>query len=65
MTGCGLAPHRLVLELTESQVAGQPGPAIQAPGGRYYQFTHDFLVRSLREWLTRKQRETRQHPCRR
>ena len=30
------------------------------PGGeRYYQLTHDYLVHSLREWLTRKQRETR------
>jgi serine/threonine protein kinase/formylglycine-generating enzyme required for sulfatase activity len=29
------------------------------PGGRYYQLTHDYLVNSLREWLTRKQRETR------
>jgi diguanylate cyclase (GGDEF)-like protein/PAS domain S-box-containing protein len=28
--GCDLPPARLVLELTESQVAGQPGPAIQA-----------------------------------
>jgi diguanylate cyclase (GGDEF)-like protein/PAS domain S-box-containing protein len=28
--GCDLLPSRLVLELTESQVAGQPGPAIQA-----------------------------------
>jgi serine/threonine protein kinase len=27
--------------------------------GRYYQLTHDFLVPSLREWLTRKQRETK------
>ena len=26
---------------------------------RYFQLTHDFLVPSLREWLTRKQRETR------
>jgi hypothetical protein len=25
---------------------------------RYYQLTHDYLVSSLREWLTRKQRET-------
>jgi eukaryotic-like serine/threonine-protein kinase len=32
----------------------------QRPGGlRYYQLTHDYLVHSLREWLTRKQRETR------
>jgi diguanylate cyclase (GGDEF)-like protein len=30
VTGCGLPPERLVLELTESQVAGQPGPAIHA-----------------------------------
>jgi serine/threonine protein kinase/formylglycine-generating enzyme required for sulfatase activity/tetratricopeptide (TPR) repeat protein len=27
--------------------------------GQYYQLTHDYLVHSLREWLTRKQRETR------
>jgi hypothetical protein len=26
---------------------------------RYYQLTHDYLVPSLRQWLTRKQRETR------
>ena len=30
-----------------------------SPGKRYYQLTHDYLVPSLREWLTRKQRETR------
>ena len=29
------------------------------PGERYYQLTHDYLVHSLRDWLTRKQRETR------
>jgi hypothetical protein len=28
-------------------------------GGQYYQLTHDYLVPSLREWLTRKQKETR------
>jgi len=26
---------------------------------RYYQLTHDYLVHSLRQWLTRKQKETR------
>ncbi len=26
---------------------------------RYYQLTHDYLIPSLRDWLTRKQRETR------
>ena len=30
-----------------------------SPGARYYQLTHDYLVHSLRDWLTRKQRETR------
>ncbi len=29
------------------------------PSGRYFQLTHDYLVPSLRDWLTRKQRETR------
>ena len=31
-----------------------PGPA----GERYYQLTHDYLVHSLRDWLTRKQKST-------
>jgi serine/threonine protein kinase/formylglycine-generating enzyme required for sulfatase activity/tetratricopeptide (TPR) repeat protein len=34
-------------------------PATVSPGGRYFQLTHDYLVPSLREWLTRKQKETR------
>ncbi len=29
------------------------------PGVKYFQLTHDYLVPSLREWLTRKQQETR------
>ena len=29
------------------------------PGQKYYQLTHDYLVPSLRDWLTRKQKETR------
>jgi serine/threonine protein kinase len=29
------------------------------PSQRYYQLTHDYLVHSLRQWLTRKQKETR------
>jgi eukaryotic-like serine/threonine-protein kinase len=28
-------------------------------GEKYYQLTHDYLVHSIREWLTRKQHETR------
>ena len=30
-----------------------------APGSRYYQLTHDYLVPSLRQWLTAKQQSTR------
>jgi len=35
--------------------AGEP----PAPQARYYQLTHDYLVPSLREWFTRKQKQTR------
>src|SRR5439155_24888304 len=34
---------------------GQSAKAV----GSYYQLTHDYLVPALRDWLTRKQRETR------
>jgi serine/threonine protein kinase/formylglycine-generating enzyme required for sulfatase activity len=30
----------------------------RAPGQRFYQLTHDYLVPALRDWLTRKQRAT-------
>src|SRR5439155_14629845 len=30
-----------------------------SPGAKYYQLTHDYLVPSLRDWLTRKQKATR------
>jgi eukaryotic-like serine/threonine-protein kinase len=29
------------------------------PGSKFYQLTHDYLVPSLREWLTSKQKQTR------
>ena len=29
------------------------------PEVRHYQLTHDYLIHSLRDWLTRKQKETR------
>jgi eukaryotic-like serine/threonine-protein kinase len=47
--------------ITPTDPAGQeeaPAAASKS-GGRYYQLTHDYLVRPLREWLTRKQKETR------
>ncbi len=34
-------------------------PTAAPAGARYYQLTHDYLVPSLRDWLTRKQKETR------
>ncbi len=34
-------------------------PSDSSLAARYYQLTHDYLVPSLREWLTRKQKETR------
>ncbi len=34
------------------------GLAAAAPGAAYYQLTHDFLIPSLRAWLTAKRRET-------
>ena len=44
---------------TDPESSADDGQANHAIVGRYYQFTHDYLVPSLREWLTRKQRETR------
>src|SRR5262249_12050661 len=51
----------------EGEGAGAPSPSECAAlplshsltFSRSYQLTHDYLVPSLREWLTRKQRETR------
>jgi serine/threonine protein kinase/formylglycine-generating enzyme required for sulfatase activity len=33
-------------------------PCLPVSWSRYYQLTHDYLVPALRQWLTRKQRET-------
>jgi serine/threonine protein kinase/formylglycine-generating enzyme required for sulfatase activity len=41
----------------ETGGAADPRPPDAAPA-RYYQLTHDFLVPAVREWLTRKQKET-------
>ncbi len=34
-------------------------PSTVQGNAKYYQLTHDYLVHSLRDWLTRKQKETR------
>jgi formylglycine-generating enzyme required for sulfatase activity len=46
---------------TDPEGAFAEGPAATARAfGPSYQLTHDYLVPALRQWLTRKQRETRQ-----
>ena len=37
----------------------EPPDAESGAARKYYQLTHDYLVHSLRDWLTRKQKETR------
>jgi formylglycine-generating enzyme required for sulfatase activity len=44
---------------TDPEGTDPAGAERLASVGRYYQLTHDYLVPSVRDWLTRKQRETR------
>jgi formylglycine-generating enzyme required for sulfatase activity len=44
---------------TDPEGKDESAPATVQAGGKYYQLTHDYLVHSLRDWLTRKQKETR------
>jgi hypothetical protein len=44
----------------EPEGASEEGPPATGATGPSYQLTHDYLVPALRQWLTRKQRETRQ-----
>src|SRR5262249_35727533 len=43
----------------EGKEGAEDSPAPVQPGEKYSQLTHDYLVHSLRDWLTRKQKETR------
>jgi formylglycine-generating enzyme required for sulfatase activity/tetratricopeptide (TPR) repeat protein len=46
--------------ITPTDPEGSPSEREQtAPSGQYYVLAHDYLVHSLRNWLTRRQRETR------
>src|SRR5262249_8525687 len=46
--------------ITPTDLDSSPGESRLAESSeRYYQLTHDYLVPSLRLWLTSKQRETR------
>lgn len=46
-------------EITAPAVEGTASSSTVVGGARFYQLTHDYLVPALRQWLTRKQRETR------
>ncbi len=43
----------------EGKDADQDSVIYTQAGAKYFQLTHDYLVHSLRDWLTRKQKETR------
>ena len=45
--------------ITPTDPEGFRSDSASDPSFKYYQLTHDYLVPSLREWLTRKQKETR------
>ncbi|WP_422927598.1 protein kinase domain-containing protein [Singulisphaera sp. PoT] len=45
-------------EAAEIGEAQAPSSAAEPPMPRYYQLTHDYLVPPIREWLTRKRKET-------
>ncbi|MGO9113374.1 MAG: protein kinase domain-containing protein, partial [Thermoguttaceae bacterium] len=49
---------RLITPTDSEGKEGDPASQVIA-GEKYYQLTHDYLVHSLRDWLTRKQKETR------
>ena len=53
-----LLNHELRLVTPTDPENSQPDSGCDT-GGRFYQLTHDYLVPSLRDWLTRKQKETR------
>ena len=53
-----LDPELRLITPTDPEGSSSEGQQT-TPSGQYYQLAHDYLVHSLRDWLTRKQRETR------
>jgi serine/threonine protein kinase/formylglycine-generating enzyme required for sulfatase activity len=49
---------RLVTPTDPEGLTTEDAAKARSEGMRHYQLTHDYLVPSLRQWLTRKQRET-------
>jgi serine/threonine protein kinase/formylglycine-generating enzyme required for sulfatase activity len=54
-----LDPDLRLITPTDPEGSAAEVHAPRSGGLRYYQLTHDYLVHSLREWLTCKQRESR------
>src|SRR5262249_42796327 len=54
-----LDPELRLITPTDPEGSTGEAPSVRPEGRRYYQLPHDYLVPSLRDWLTRKQRETR------
>ncbi len=50
---------RLITPTAPEEPSDKNQDTSSQPQKRYYQLTHDYLVPSIRKWLTRKQRETR------
>ena len=50
---------RMITPTASEEVEGESATVLGEQIVRYYQLTHDYLVPSIREWLTRKQRGTR------
>ena len=50
---------RLITPTDPEGIDSEESAVSTEAGQQYYQLTHDYLVHSLRDWLTRKQRETR------
>lgn len=49
----------LLITPTDPEGQAESSTNLSKAGEKYYQLTHDYLVPSLRDWLTRKQKETR------
>ncbi len=50
---------RLITPTDTEGAAGNPVQSVSGAREPYYQLTHDYLVPSVRAWLTQKQRQTR------
>jgi eukaryotic-like serine/threonine-protein kinase len=50
---------RMVTPVDPQSLRGKTGDSLSVKGEGFYQLTHDYLVPSLRQWLSRKQRQSR------